>query len=112
LGQIQQSRISEDQVAKYLEDIGWTILARNKRYRGSELDIVAIKKQTLCIVEVKSRAVVDANTTLLTLKKRQALKRGADRFIAEHQYLLINNIRFDLALVDHGRGRLLYYKDI
>ena len=42
--------------ASYLCDLGWTILERNVRFRGGELDIVARDDDELVVVEVRTRS--------------------------------------------------------
>lgn len=49
-----------EQLAKeYLISHGYTILATNYRYKKAEIDIIALKKDTLAIVEVKTRSSTD-----------------------------------------------------
>ncbi|MBI3282497.1 YraN family protein [Candidatus Curtissbacteria bacterium] len=45
----------EDIAARYLLKHGYKIIDRNFRIRGGEIDIVAIEKNTLVVVEVKTR---------------------------------------------------------
>jgi len=94
---------------------GWTCHECNYRSVGSELDLVASKGRTLAIVEVKARRTwsglaADA-ATLLSPKKREALKRGARRLLAARPALQsFETVRFDLALVIHDpRGPRIEY---
>jgi putative endonuclease len=48
-------RLGEDIAASYLVRNGYTILDRNFKARYGELDIVALQKNTLVCVEVKTR---------------------------------------------------------
>ena len=41
--------------ARYLRDNGYEIISSNYNCRVGEIDIVAMKKNTLCFVEVKTR---------------------------------------------------------
>ena len=45
---------AEDAAALFLSSQGWSILSRNWRCRGGELDIVCQKNETISFVEVRS----------------------------------------------------------
>ena len=45
----------EDKAVKYLSEHGFEIIDRNYRTKYGEIDIVAVKDNTLCCVEVKTR---------------------------------------------------------
>ncbi len=47
--------IGEDAALKYLQERGYTVIARNYRCRLGELDIIAEKEKVLVFVEVKCR---------------------------------------------------------
>ncbi len=48
-------RSGEQAAAEYLESCGLRILDRNWRCAGGEIDIVAVERYALVVVEVKSR---------------------------------------------------------
>lgn len=53
-------KFGEDAACRYLEKLGWKILARNYRYsRYAEIDIVAKDNGTIVFVEVKARSTTD-----------------------------------------------------
>ena len=53
-------KFGEDAACRYLEKLGWQILARNYRYsRYAEIDIVAKDNGTIVFVEVKARSTTD-----------------------------------------------------
>ncbi len=45
----------EQIAADYLAREGYRIMERNYRFHRNEIDIIALQKQTLCFVEVKTR---------------------------------------------------------
>ena len=96
-------RKAEDFVAERLADARWRILARNYRFVGFELDIVADKGRTLAIVEVKARRIQESYggnlEGLISKQKRASLIKGAQHFLA----MSADNwdtVRFDLAVVE------------
>ena len=98
----QLSIVAENLVAGALAKQGWNILARNFRYIGCELDIVAHKGETLIIVEVKARrhkpSTIQDALQLLPGPKRAALYRGS-QVVASRLADRSKTIRVDLALV-------------
>jgi putative endonuclease len=45
----------EDLAASYLESLGYRILERNRRFGRLEIDLIALKEDTLHFIEVKTR---------------------------------------------------------
>ncbi len=75
---------AESLVADALVSRGWSVLARNWRGGGAELDIVASRGDRLRFVEVKARdAVVDAVDAVSDDKQRR-LSAGAEAYLAAH----------------------------
>ena len=56
----------EQAACRYLENKGWSILARNWRVGRDELDIVARDGDVLVVVEVKTRASEEYGCLLYT----------------------------------------------
>lgn len=100
----QLGKQGEERVARYWQGRGWSVLARNYRGRGFEIDLVVQRGKTLVFVEVKARRQL-ASWQLhefITEQKRRALQRGAERFVAEHRPNA-DCYRFDLCLLtDNG----------
>ena len=48
-------KLGEDLAAKYLEKQGFRIIGRNFRARYGEIDIIALEKDVIVFVEVKTR---------------------------------------------------------
>lgn len=78
----------EDAVARELERRGWYVEARNWRFAGGELDIVASReldgRELVAIVEVKTRAhrARLRPERSVTLKKRRQIARLAAAYLA------------------------------
>ena len=49
-----KGRAGEEVAASFLEADGWTILERNLRWKGGEIDIVAAREGIIAFTEVKS----------------------------------------------------------
>lgn len=79
--------IGEEHVAKFLSSKGWRILDRNWRIKEGELDLVAIRKDSLIIfVEVKTRTSVAHGDPLEAINPQKALRiqRLALAWLATH----------------------------
>jgi putative endonuclease len=95
-------------VTQWLQQQGWSILARGWTSRWGELDVVALYPQGTCppsclaFVEVKtrSRGNWDENGLLaITPTKQAKLWKTARLFLAQHPHLAEVPCRFDVALV-------------
>jgi putative endonuclease len=98
-------------VAQWLQQQGWSILARGWTTRWGELDIVALKRQNsnacLTFVEVKTRRKGnwDENGLFaITRSKQTKLWKTAQLFLAQHPHFAEANCRFDVALVNVRRS--------
>ncbi|WP_191014651.1 YraN family protein [Treponema zioleckii] len=92
----------EDKAARYLFNNGYKIIARNWRTRHGEIDIIAITKDILVFVEVKTLPSGNAETLARELDKRKQ-----KRIIETSKFFLLTNreysnrkIRFDVVVVD------------
>lgn len=85
----------EDLTADYLTEHGYAIVARNWRNGKLELDIVAMKDDTLVIAEVKTRHNKD-DDPLESIDRKKILNivHAAEAFVKRHDYP--HSVRFDL----------------
>jgi putative endonuclease len=105
-----QARLSlgkqgEELAARYLEQRGCTIVARNHRTPIGELDIIARDRKHLLFVEVKTRRSTAFGTPAEAVgahKQRQIL-RAAQWYLASARYPDLQP-RFDVIAVIAGRG--------
>ncbi len=95
-----KGRRGERIACRFLLRLGYDILARRYRGRSGELDLIALEKEILVFVEVKTRSSRDFGEPweFVDWQKQQILRRTAEEFIAEHdlgQY----GYRFDIVSV-------------
>lgn len=102
----------EDFAVKFLVKKGYKILKRNWHFGKLEIDIIAMDKDTLVFVEVKTRSfdyIVEPELTL-TKKQQRFLIRAANAFIDINPY--DTEARFDLvSIVLHPEGYELKHID-
>ncbi len=98
-----RGRAAEGIAARYLAASGFVLLARNVRYRGGELDLVAREGDEIVFVEVRSRRAGSRFDPAATLgpAKRAALLRAASRWLDENKCGQFRS-RIDVVTVETG----------
>ena len=93
-----RGKFGEDYTAEYLINKGFVILDRNFRRRGGELDIVALDKNELVVVEVKTRKFgsLTDGVEAITKTKMKNIISTAQRYIYENDVEFCG-MRFDVA---------------
>lgn len=82
----------------------WIVKWRYKTPFG-ELDLVAMKKDIIVIVEVKARAHIEDASVALTSRSKQRICKAAEFFLTRYPDYADKTIRFDLIAIS-GIGRL------
>ena len=93
----------EQLAVDYLIEKGYTIVKRNYRFEKAEVDIIAKIKDTLAIVEVKTRSSTDFGNPQDFVKPKQIknLVKAIDEYVTINQ--LEVEVRFDIiAIVKEG----------
>jgi putative endonuclease len=108
-------RAGEDCAARFLEERGYRIVARNVRAARVEIDLIAARGSVLVFVEVKSRSASGPDgfgghrqaAEAVDPRKQARLQRGARAWLAEHAAARrrANHIRFDVITCLHGVSR-------
>jgi putative endonuclease len=80
----------------------YTILDRNYRVKGGEIDIVARRGRTIVFVEVKARGSLDAAAHAITAQKQRRIRRAANRWRATHPWAEHCTLRADAIFVAPG----------
>jgi len=96
---IQTGKKAEDIATELLQEKGYTILHRNWRYFHKEIDIVAMKDNTLVVVEVKSRYGLNSEPPAesVTTGKQKHIVDAAEAYI--FKYDIYAETRFDIIAV-------------
>lgn len=91
--------------ANYLKRLGYRILARQYRQRLGEIDIIAVDRQVVVFVEVKTwRSDQEADpSAAVTLEKQDKITRTALTYLKRHR-LLNQPARFDVISVIWSGG--------
>ena len=99
--------LAEGIAALFLEMNGYTLLTRNYRYRGNEVDIVAETGARIVFVEVKCRTSARRGEPgeSVGAEKMRRIVRAARGFLSERA-LTDRSARFDVVEVRVQRGGL------
>ena len=92
----------EKKAADYLTGKGYSILARNWRTKSGEIDIIAVKDETLVFVEVKSlpNGTNELLQTELNRGKLQRIVKTSKRFLLNHRQYSNSYVRYDVIVID------------
>lgn len=96
----------EDAVARWYDELGYHVLARNWRVRAGEIDLIARIGTTLVFCEVKTRRgdAFGTPAEAVTFRKQSRLRRLAVQWLGENDERA-DTLRFDVASVKpDGRG--------
>ncbi len=95
----------EQLAVDYLLKKGYDIVERNYRFDKAEVDIIASLKDTLAIVEVKTRSSIDFGNPqdFVKPKQIQRLVKAVDEYVTVNG--LDVEVRFDIvAIVKNGKA--------
>ncbi len=82
----ETGRLGEEKAAELLKEKGYRILERNFRFRGGEIDIVALNAGTLVFVEVKTSRTPRFGDPVewVDARKQQHLIKAAECYLQNH----------------------------
>lgn len=104
----------EDIAVQFLELKGYTIAARNWRYRRAEIDIIAKKDEKLIFIEVKTRSsdAFGDPEAFVTPKKQELISRAAGAYIlqVQHDWLIRYDVIAILCNAD-GTHQITHFED-
>jgi len=95
----QTGRWGERAAARYLVRRGWTVVARRWRGGGGEIDLIAYRRGTLAVCEVKVRPDDAQVHSPVAASQRARIVRAAEAFLVRHPHLRNHTVRLDLLTV-------------
>ena len=109
---IELGNRGEDIAQDHLEEIGYTILHRNWRYKKAELDLVALDGDTLVFVEVKTRSYVYLGQPeeSVNYRKQNLLVSAAAAYM--HEYEQEWAYRFDVISIIKETNQRFHIKHL
>ena len=103
----------EKQALHMLQEKGYTILETNWRHEKDEVDIIALDKNELVVVEVKTRSTdyFGDPEDAVTPQKARHLIRAAEAYVEQHDLNI--DIRFDIVsiILKNGKAILRHIED-
>ena len=91
MNKAQVGKRGEQIAAKYLRRNGYDVIEKNLHISHEELDIIAVNKDTIAFVEVKTRTgypeqadYLSAPASAVTYKKQEHLLRAANTYLAKN----------------------------
>jgi len=103
----------EQLAVDFLLNKGYSIIERNYRFQKAEVDIIAQLKETLAIVEVKTRSKIDFGNPQDFVKPKQIqnLVKVVDEFVIANA--LDVEVRFDIIAIvkDNKQFKIEHLED-
>lgn len=92
----QIGHLGETKAIRYLENLGWDILARNWRSGRREIDIIARDGDQLVFLEVKTRKSTNRGHPIdfIDARKQEYMVEAATQYLVQSAW--DGEIRFDL----------------
>jgi putative endonuclease len=105
---------AEARAALHLQQAGFSIFARNYRWRGGELDIVAQRRDLLLIAEVRLRSsrLYGGAAASIGAAKRRRIRLTATHLLARYPQLADLPIRFDALITCGAHEPLEWLQDV
>lgn len=97
----------ESIACRFLEKQGYNIIEKNYRCRSGEIDIIAMERDTLCFIEVKTRNNFSYGPPYLsvTTQKQHQISLVASNYLAKTKKKY-SGIRFDVVSIDNEKAEI------
>jgi putative endonuclease len=108
---VEKGRAGEDTAASYLKKNGFSIIQRNFRWYGNEIDIIARDRDYIVFIEVKASSSQDYDHPLMWISeaKQKRIIRASEGFLASNK-ISASPVRFDVLAID-ATGNISHIKD-
>lgn len=102
----EAGRAAEDAALRHLERHGLSLIVRNYRCHGGEIDLVMLDGATLVLVEVRYRASAQFGgaAASVTWRKQQRIAKAAQHLLLMRPQLRVCPARFDVVALAPGTG--------
>ena len=106
-----KGQAAETLVNSYLQKKGWSIVARNYRALGAEIDIIAVDNNELVFIEVKSgNQDHESLAGSVTIAKRKRIARAAAEF--RYRRRMQNYpVRFEVITVTAPQATIRHFQE-
>jgi putative endonuclease len=95
----EKGRAGEDVAVLALERLGYSVVERNARTKGGEIDVVAWDGPVLCFIEVRRRKKIEDALLSINARKQQPIVRAATAWLTRLEPLPV--CRFDVVVLAH-----------
>lgn len=95
----EKGKEGEARAEKFLTDKGYSVIARNYRYKRAEIDLIVQKENWLVFVEVKLRSskAFGFPEESVNVAKRKKILEGAAQYLHEKNWT--SNVRYDIVAI-------------
>jgi putative endonuclease len=102
INKTERGKQGEAKAEKFLTDKGYTVIARNYRYKRSEIDLIVQKENWLVFVEVKLRTskAFGFPEESVNAAKRKKILEGAAQYLHETNWT--GKVRYDIVAIHNN----------
>jgi len=106
---IKKGKDGEVRAERFLQEKGFEIVARNYRFKRSEIDLIVRKSNWLVFVEVKMRssATFGHPEQSVNVAKRKKVMEGAAQYLEETNWQ--GNVRYDIVAIN--KNDIVHFED-